>query len=240
LERIRQALELLAYRHKNEVDNSEKRHGSHSQAVKASLDEILDELKSLQYKTYAISGTSSPVSTSFNSNIHDKLVKQNQELSDTIKKLTQEKTMLKSSLAKLEDELIHFRKTVSKTANTDHSNSSLTDHDKEKFKKLYYKFLRAESFRKSLVYQKRFLLIMLSGYEDTEREILATLRLDPRLSSLLKTNIPPAIMTLSNNADYTMNLSKNSSFYSNKYITNKAKSHFKTGAICIIAIHRIK
>lgn len=239
MERIRQALELLAYKHKNEVDNSDKRHGSHSQAVKASLDEILEELKSLQYKTYAISGASSPVSTSFNSNIHDKLVKQNQELSETIKKITQEKAMLKNSLTKLEDELLNLKKTVSKT---DHSNSSLTDYDKEKFKKLYYKYLRAESFRKSLVYQKRFLLIMLSGYEDTEREILATLRLDPRLSNVLKANVPPSIMARSynNNADYSMNLSRNSSFYSNKYITNKAKSHFRTGAICIIAIHRIK
>ena len=33
--------------------------------------------------------------------------------------------------------------------------------DKEKLQKLYGKYLRAESFRKALVYQKRYLLLLL-------------------------------------------------------------------------------
>ena len=33
--------------------------------------------------------------------------------------------------------------------------------DKEKLQKLYNKYLRAESFRKALVYQKRYLLLLL-------------------------------------------------------------------------------
>ena len=44
-------------------------------------------------------------------------------------------------------------------------NKSLSDAHREKFKRLYLKYLKAESFRKSLVYQKKFLIIILAGYE---------------------------------------------------------------------------
>ncbi len=38
--------------------------------------------------------------------------------------------------------------------------------------RLYGRFLRAESFRKALVYQKRYLLLLLGGYQDCEGETL--------------------------------------------------------------------
>ncbi|CAF1393672.1 unnamed protein product [Didymodactylos carnosus] len=38
--------------------------------------------------------------------------------------------------------------------------------------KLYFKYLKAESYRKALIYQKRYLIILLSGYEDTEKYAL--------------------------------------------------------------------
>ena len=128
---------------------------------------------------------------------------------------------------------------------------TLSEHDKEKFKKLYYKYLRAESFRKSLVYQKRFLLIMLSGYEDTEREILATLKVDPKTVSIM--NQQQQILS-SNGHQYNFNNNnnenisyyinnnnnKNSSFYSNKFLIHKARSRFRIAAHTIIAVYRIK
>ena len=101
--------------------------------------------------------------------------------------------------------------------------------------------MRAESFRKSLVYQKRFLLIMLSGYEETEREKLNTLRLEPLLSSnSLKNLSPSSSLALSRNSINQKDLNKNTSFYSNRFVVHKAKSRFRTAVICIISISRIK
>ena len=39
--------------------------------------------------------------------------------------------------------------------------------------KLYGKYLRAESFRKALVYQKKYLLLLLGGFQDCEEQTLA-------------------------------------------------------------------
>ena len=38
--------------------------------------------------------------------------------------------------------------------------------------RLYERYLRAESFRKSLVYQKRYLLLLLGGFQDCEQATL--------------------------------------------------------------------
>ena len=42
--------------------------------------------------------------------------------------------------------------------------------------KYYFKFLRCENHRKALVYQKRYLLVLLTGYEDTETYALNEIR----------------------------------------------------------------
>lgn len=49
------------------------------------------------------------------------------------------------------------------------------DADKLKLQRLYGKFLRAESFRKALVYQKKYLLLLLGGFQDTEETTLVLL-----------------------------------------------------------------
>ncbi|MES9884611.1 MAG: hypothetical protein ABW185_27515 [Sedimenticola sp.] len=41
--------------------------------------------------------------------------------------------------------------------------------------RLYGKYLRAESFRKALVYQKKYLLLLLGGFQDTEETTLSLL-----------------------------------------------------------------
>ena len=56
--------------------------------------------------------------------------------------------------------------------------AGLTDtqeSDKIKIQRLYGKYLRAESFRKGLVYQKKYLLVLLGGFQDTEETTLALL-----------------------------------------------------------------
>ncbi|XP_072496870.1 pericentrin isoform X15 [Notamacropus eugenii] len=42
-----------------------------------------------------------------------------------------------------------------------------------RMEKLYLHFLRAESFRKALVYQKRYLLLLIGGFQDSEQETLS-------------------------------------------------------------------
>jgi hypothetical protein len=78
---------------------------------------------------------------------------------------------------------------------------------------------------------------MLTGYEETEREILATLKIDNQYNS-----------NYNNNNNYSGSLngynSRNSKpagpFYSNKFTVYNAKSRFKTAVICVIAVSRIK
>ncbi|XP_060082601.1 A-kinase anchor protein 9-like [Ylistrum balloti] len=53
--------------------------------------------------------------------------------------------------------------------------SSGSESDREKIQRLYGKYLRAESFRKALVYQKKYLLLLLGGFQDCEETTLAML-----------------------------------------------------------------
>ena len=39
--------------------------------------------------------------------------------------------------------------------------------------RLYGKYLRAESYRKALIYQKKYLLLLLGGFQDCEQTTLA-------------------------------------------------------------------
>lgn len=47
--------------------------------------------------------------------------------------------------------------------------------DKELIQSLYQKYIRAETFRKALIYQKNYLLVLLGGFQDSERTVLAVL-----------------------------------------------------------------
>ncbi|CAF1036925.1 unnamed protein product [Rotaria sp. Silwood1] len=51
--------------------------------------------------------------------------------------------------------------------------------------KFYFKYLRCEAYRKALIYQKRYLLILLTGYEDTEMFALKQIQ---RLTGNMKSN----------------------------------------------------
>ena len=51
--------------------------------------------------------------------------------------------------------------------------------------KFYLKYLRCEAYRKALIYQKRYLIILLTGYQDTEMYALNEIR---RLTGDIKLN----------------------------------------------------
>ncbi|PSN48348.1 hypothetical protein C0J52_08077 [Blattella germanica] len=68
----------------------------------------------------------------------------------------QEKAALKVALAQAEADAFRGRR-IGDGADTD-----------DKVKHLFGKFLRAESYRKALVWQKRYLLVVLGGYQESE------------------------------------------------------------------------
>ncbi|GAB1603380.1 golgin subfamily B member 1-like isoform X5 [Argonauta hians] len=54
-----------------------------------------------------------------------------------------------------------------------HSNTEIVDPDL--VQTLFRKYFRAESFRKALIYQKNYLLVLLGGFQDSEQTVLALL-----------------------------------------------------------------
>ncbi|CAM4621314.1 unnamed protein product [Leuciscus chuanchicus] len=76
-----------------------------------------------------------------------------------------EKATLLTALRKAEAEL--SRVTAS------NENRPINDLSNNKVQRLYERYLRAESYRKSLVYQKRYLLLLLGGFQECEQATLA-------------------------------------------------------------------
>ncbi|KFO93368.1 Pericentrin, partial [Buceros rhinoceros silvestris] len=52
-------------------------------------------------------------------------------------------------------------------------NKPVVETSSLKLHRLYRKYLRAESFRKALVYQKKYLLLLLGGFQDCEQATLS-------------------------------------------------------------------
>ena len=82
---------------------------------------------------------------------------------------------------------------------------------------------------------------MLSGYEETEREILATLRIESNINGMINhKQLGNSSSSSTMNRREANNGARLSTIYSNRFMLNKPKSRFKTVAISIIAISRIK
>ncbi|KAI0221115.1 hypothetical protein LSAT2_027481 [Lamellibrachia satsuma] len=47
--------------------------------------------------------------------------------------------------------------------------------DRLKLQRLYGRYLKSESFRKALIYQKKYLLVLIGGFQDSEEQTLATI-----------------------------------------------------------------
>ncbi|ROL41764.1 Pericentrin [Anabarilius grahami] len=76
-----------------------------------------------------------------------------------------EKAALQAALRNAEAELSKV------TASNE--NRPIHDLSSNKVQRLYERYLRAESYRKSLVYQKRYLLLLLGGFQECEQATLA-------------------------------------------------------------------
>ncbi|XP_029350413.1 pericentrin isoform X2 [Echeneis naucrates] len=127
-------------------------------------------------------------SSSSPSNLLDRLLRENSELTEQVTSLSQDKATLKHRLTLLERQLSCTENELAKiTAETE--NRPINDvNSNNKLQRLYERYLRAESFRKALVYQKRYLLLLLGGFQECEQATLCLIanmgaRPSPPLSS---------------------------------------------------------
>lgn len=86
-----------------------------------------------------------------------------------------ERLNLQLALDSAEREIDRLKKELHSFRGRFNSEGFMIENDREKIQRLYGKYLRAESFRKALVYQKKYLLLLLGGYQDSEQETLAVI-----------------------------------------------------------------
>ncbi|NXU56068.1 PCNT protein, partial [Turnix velox] len=66
--------------------------------------------------------------------------------------------------------ILQLKRPESELATTETENKPVAE---AKLQRIYRKYLRAESFRKALVYQKKYLLLLLGGFQDCEQATLS-------------------------------------------------------------------
>ncbi|KAK1798755.1 hypothetical protein P4O66_007039, partial [Electrophorus voltai] len=137
------------------------------------------------------------------SSLIERVLKENSELAERLSSLSEEKVSLTHTVSCLERDLLNFKRseqtglsalaeklswqkekvalqTALHRAEADLArvtagieNRAVPDLSSTKVQRLYEKYLRAESYRKSLAYQKRYLLLLLGGFQDCEQATLA-------------------------------------------------------------------
>ncbi|KAM9380406.1 pericentrin [Phaethornis superciliosus] len=155
LEKIRQQLLFVAV-HLNEfiyktVDKTVNDWSASNDEAVASLLQTLKELKSDLF--------SAPASQVRSADDTDAV----QELERDA--WQRERNILQNALKQAESELAK--------ATVEIENKPLVETSSPKLQRLYRKYLRAESFRKALVYQKKYLLLLLGGFQDCEQATLS-------------------------------------------------------------------
>jgi hypothetical protein len=80
---------------------------------------------------------------------------------------SQDRVLLLNELEQTKEQLNYLKNKFEQLKQTQNQSSS---------NKFYFKFIRCENHRKALVYQKRYLLVLLTGYEDTETYALNEIR----------------------------------------------------------------
>ncbi|KAE8290088.1 Pericentrin Kendrin Pericentrin-B [Larimichthys crocea] len=115
-------------------------------------------------------------STPSSSDLLERLLKENSELTERVTSLSQERATLKHKLTCLERQLRRTENERAKVA-AETENRPINDvTSNSKVQRLYERYLRAESFRKALVYQKRYLLLLLGGFQEPLGRFRAAVR----------------------------------------------------------------
>ncbi|XP_069008664.1 pericentrin isoform X2 [Embiotoca jacksoni] len=126
------------------------------------------------------------------SKLLETLLKENSELTERVTSLSQEKATIKHRLGCLERQLRRTENELAKVT-TETENRPVSDvTSNSKLQRLYGRYLRAESFRKALVYQKRYLLLLLGGFQECEQATLCLIaRMGARPSAALSSQHRP-------------------------------------------------
>nr|XP_055169390.1 pericentrin isoform X5 [Nyctereutes procyonoides] len=158
LEHVRQQLlcaaGLLTSFVSRTVDRTISDWTSSNEKAVTSLLHTLEELKS---ELSAPSSSQKKMTVELQTQLVDVLLKDNDSLTKALRTVTQEKAELCRAVSQLEKSLKHhvLRRGVCS------------------MEKLYLHYLRAESFRKALIYQKKYLLLLIGGFQDSEQETLS-------------------------------------------------------------------
>ncbi|XP_039735724.1 pericentrin isoform X5 [Pteropus medius] len=197
LEKIRQQLlcaaGLLTSFVNQTVDRTMNDWMSSNEKAVTSLLRTLEELKS----ELSASGPSPrKMAAEDQAQLLDVLLKDNASLTQALRAAAQEKAGLRGAAARLERALAHHvlrgcvlrpdrsarkRDRTALQSSPGRPDAGLpTPAAREeanagnvKMEKLYLRCLRAESFRKALIYQKKYLLLLIGGFQDSEQETLS-------------------------------------------------------------------
>ncbi|KAL6105456.1 pcnt [Pungitius sinensis] len=102
----------------------------------------------------------------------ERLLKENSELTERVTSLSRDRAALKHTIACSERQLRCTENELAKVT-TETENRPINDvTSSSKVQRLYERYLRAESFRKALVYQKRYLLLLLGCFQESEQATL--------------------------------------------------------------------
>ncbi|XP_061553374.1 pericentrin isoform X3 [Phycodurus eques] len=105
----------------------------------------------------------------------EKMQSENAELMQSVMSLSQERTSLKQKITCLERQLHRAENELAKVATESENIPVHGMTPNHKVQRLYVRYLRAESFRKALVYQKRYLLLLLGEFRECEQATLCML-----------------------------------------------------------------
>ncbi|KAM8816839.1 pericentrin [Rhynchonycteris naso] len=176
------------------VDRTVNDWTSSNEKAVTSLLQMLEELKS---KLSTSSFSQKKMTAEVQVQLMDVLLKENASLTKALSSVTQEKAELCRATSRLEKTLRHHLLkgcTVGKSDGSSwrwdrmvlQSSPGLQDPGlpaptsreeantgSVKMEKLYLRYLRAESFRKALIYQKKYLLLLIGGFQDSEQETLS-------------------------------------------------------------------
>ncbi|KAM8917072.1 pericentrin isoform 2-T2 [Spinachia spinachia] len=112
--------------------------------------------------------------TQSSSSLLERLLKENSELTERVTCLSRDRATLKHTLACSERQL-RCKENELAMVSTETENRPINDvttTSSSKVQRLYERYLRAESFRKALVYQKRYLLLLLGCFQESEQATL--------------------------------------------------------------------
>ncbi|CAG5122858.1 unnamed protein product, partial [Candidula unifasciata] len=145
----------------------------HIVKVNKEKEKLLDTLKNLERRLHLTVKKDSQAQVNIPQYISDTASEEDSVYDRTI--WASERLSLQIALDSAEHEIQRLRSEIQNFKSSLSVNGHGAHTDPDKTSRLYGKYLRAESFRKALIYQKKYLLLLLGGYRDTEQETLAIL-----------------------------------------------------------------